>query len=89
MDQNQPGTERKVLGVALTADASHWARKWSTWLALASASATAGLGAFAILPDRVQGLMPDWALATLGGVAIIAALLVPVATSVQQRGLKP
>lgn len=89
MSQHQPTDERTVLGLTLTHDAAKWARKWSTWLALASASATAGLGAFAILPARVQGLMPDWALATLGGVAIGAALLVPVATSVQQRGLKP
>lgn len=71
--------------VALTDDAYLWAHKWSTWLAVLSAAAAAGLGAYAVMPARVQGLMPDWALATLGGVAIVSALLVPVATSIQQR----
>lgn len=72
----------------LTADASVWHRKWSTWLALASASATAGLGAYALLPERVQGLVPDWALLTLGGVAVVSALLVPIATSLTQAKLQ-
>lgn len=75
-----------VLGIfPATKDARLWRRKWSTWLALASASASAGLGAFAILPERVQVLMPDWALGTLGGIAIAAALLIPLATSIQQK----
>lgn len=69
-------------------DWSHvWARL-STWLAIASASATAGLGAYALMPDRVQALFPDWALIALGGVAVGAAVLVPVATSFRQRGLE-
>lgn len=88
MNQNERADERTVLGMALTADATKWARKWSTWLAILSASATAGLAAYALLPGRVQGLMPDWALGTLGAVAIITALLIPVATSVQQASLK-
>lgn len=71
-----------------TPDARKWWRKWSTWLALASAMATAGLGSFAILPDRVQGLMPDWALGALGVVAIGSALLIPLATSLSQRALE-
>lgn len=64
-----------------------WVRL-STWLAIASASATAGLGAYALMPDRVQALFPDWALIALGGVAVGAAVLVPVATSFRQRGLE-
>jgi hypothetical protein len=64
-----------------------WHRKWSTWLALLSASATAGLGAYVLFPERLQGLIPDWALLTLGGVAMGAAMLVPVATSLTQQGL--
>ena len=75
-----------VLGIfPATKDAHLRWRKWSSWLALASASASAGLAAYAVLPDRVQGLMPDWALGTLGGIAIIAALLIPLATSIQQK----
>ena len=80
---------RKVLGIFPATDDAHlrW-RKASTWCALVSASASAGLGAYAILPARVQGLMPDWALGLLGALAILSALLVPVATSVQQQGMK-
>lgn len=83
-----PPPPPKFLGMTLTADAHAVLRKWSTWLAILSASATAGLAAYAILPARVQGLMPDWSLGTLGAVAIITALLIPVATSVQQASLK-
>lgn len=73
----------------LAHDASVWHRKWSTWLALASASATAGLAAYALLPERVQTMMPDWALGTLGGIAVVSALLIPVATSFTQTKLAP
>lgn len=72
----------------LTSDAKLWHRKWSTWLAAASASATAALGAYALFPERVQVLMPDWLLATLGGIAIGAALLIPLATSLSQAKLE-
>ena len=75
--------------IELKPDARYWHRKWSTWLALASAMATAGLGAYTLMPTRVQGLLPDWALLTLGGVAVGAAMLVPLATSLTQRSLKP
>ncbi len=75
----------KLLGLQKTADAHMWRQKWSTWLALASASATAGLGAYAILPERVQSIMPDWAIGTLGGIAILSALLIPLATSIKQQ----
>ncbi len=61
----------------------------STLLALLSASATAGLGAYALLPERVQNTFPDWALVTLGALAVGAALLVPVATSFKQARFQP
>lgn len=73
--------------VEMVEDAYLWAHKWSTWLAVLSASAAAGLAAYAVMPSRVQNLMPDWALGSLGGVAIVSALLVPVATSIKQRKL--
>lgn len=72
----------------LTSDAKSWKRKWSTWLALASASATAALGAYALFPERVQALVPDWALGIFAGIALVSALLVPVATSVSQSSLE-
>lgn len=72
----------------LAADARKWHRKWSTWLALASACATAALGAYALLPERVQLLIPDAALLVLGVTAILSALLVPLATSLAQPKLQ-
>lgn len=73
--------------VEMVEDAYLWAHKWSTWLAVLSASAAAGLAAYAVMPARVQNLMPDWALGSLGGVAIVSALLVPLATSIKQKKL--
>lgn len=59
----------------------------STWLALLSAAATAALGAYAVMPSRVQDAFPEHLLAILGGTAMLAAFLIPVATSFKQRGL--
>ncbi len=70
-----------------TSDAHLVWRKASTWLALASASSTAGLAAFAILPERAQILFPDWVLIARSTIAVCSALLVPVATSIRQQGL--
>lgn len=59
----------------------------STWLALLSAASTAALGAYALMPERVQNIFPEWALVALGGMAVGAAFLIPVATSFKQRRL--
>lgn len=83
----EPTPPTKPKKIEMVEDAFLWAHKWSTWLAVLSASAAAGLAAYAIMPARVQALMPDWALGSLGGVAIVSALLVPVATSIKQRKL--
>lgn len=69
--------------------ASQWYKKWSTWLAISSASSTAALGAYAILPGRVQGLIPDAALLPLGAIAVGSALLIPLATSLSQKSINP
>ena len=61
----------------------------STLLALLSASATAGLGAYALLPERVQASFPEWSLVTLGAIAVGSALLIPVATSFKQARFQP
>lgn len=85
-----PAAPRKVLGVfPATADAHLRWRKWSSWLALSSASASAGLAAYAIMPARAQALVPDWALAMNAGIAIVSAMLIPLATSIQQKAPKP
>lgn len=78
--------------IELTSDARLWLRKWSTWWAFISASAgaaaTAGFGAYVLMPERAQNLMPDWLLVVLGGVAVASAIMVPVATSLCQSSLK-
>jgi len=77
---------RKVLGIfPATPDAHLRWHKWSSWLALSSASASAGLAAYAIMPARVQELVPDWTLAMNAGVAIVSAMLIPLATSIRQK----
>lgn len=63
-------------------------RRLSTWLAATSASATAALGAYALMPARVQELFPEWALLVLGVLAVGSAFLIPVATSFKQRSLE-
>lgn len=63
-------------------------RRVSTWLAVLAAGATAALGAYALMPERAQNLFPEWALITLGALAVGSAFLVPVATSFKQRGLQ-
>lgn len=70
-----------------THDAKCVLRKWSTSLALISASATAGLASYAILPDRAQAGFPDWALTTMSVTAVLSALLIPLATSLQQKNI--
>ncbi|UHQ21906.1 hypothetical protein LVB77_14650 [Lysobacter sp. 5GHs7-4] len=71
-----------------TTDAKKWHRKWSTWLALAAASSAGGLGAYAVAPTRAQDMVPDWALGALITIAIVTAILVPVATSLSQAKLE-
>lgn len=70
-------------------DFACWWKRWSTWLAALSLSAGGALAAYAIFPQRLQELMPDWLLVTLGGIAMGAAFLIPLATSVQQKNLPP
>ena len=63
-------------------------KRLSIWLAVLSASATAALGAYALMPERAQNLFPEWALITLGALAVGSAFLVPVATSFRQKSLQ-
>jgi hypothetical protein len=60
-------------------------KRASTWCALVTLAASSALGAYAIFPGRLQDLMPDWLLVTLGGLAMGAAFLTPFATSFQQK----
>lgn len=54
-------------------------RRASTWLSGISAGS---LIAFAALPEEIKRVFPDWTLLALG---VTAVVLVPVATSFQQR----
>lgn len=62
-------------------------RRVSTWLGLASASATSGLAAYALLSEPAQAAFPQWALAGMGLVAVVSAVLIPVATSFKQKSV--
>lgn len=68
----------------------NWAgvfRRLSTWLSVTALIGVGGLAAYAAMPERAQLLMPDWLLATLAGVSIGSAALIPVATSLKQNAM--
>lgn len=69
-------------------DFRHVTRRLSTWLGLLSTMAISGLGAYAMLPQRAQELFPDVVLLILGAVAVGSGLLIPLATSYKQPGLR-
>ena len=66
---------------------SNVTKRISTWLGVASASATAAAGAFVLMPEEWRASFPGWAGAGFALVAIVSAALVPVATSYNQRSL--
>ena len=67
---------------------ANWHKRWSTWLAAVALSSAGALSAYAVFPQRLQGLMPDWVLVTLGAISMGAAFLIPLATSTSQKNLK-
>lgn len=75
------------MSIQLTIDAKHVLKKWSTWLAVASAAANAGLLAYGQLPIDAQGYFPHVILSVLGVIAVAGPLLIPVATSIQQKNI--
>jgi len=81
-----PPTKPKL--VTLTADASQWHRKWSTWLASLSASCAAGAGAFMLMPQEWKALFPSWLGVGFVVVGVVSAALVPLATSLSQKSLQ-
>ena len=72
----------------MTTNFANWHKRWSTWLAAVSLSAGGALAAYAVFPQRLQGLMPDWLLVVLGSLSMGAAFLIPLATSTAQKSLK-
>lgn len=75
------------MSIQLTIDAAHVLKKWSTWLAVASASSTAAMLAYGQLPLDVQTAFPHWILTVLGIVAVVSAGAIPIATSIQQSNI--
>lgn len=73
--------------IVYTIDAQHWLKKWSTWLAAAAASASAGLAAYGVLPSGAQDAFPHWLLVALATTAVVAPTLIPLATSIQQKNI--
>lgn len=78
----------KLLGLPKTADAGLVLRKWSTWLVGIAGLSTAALATYSGWPQRLQDLTPDWVLGVLG-VLQLAYVLVPLATSIQQKTNQP
>ena len=80
-----PPKRPKLLGLPTTADAHLWARKWSTWLAMADLSLKSAGAAFVMGPAEWRAGFPAY----LGVALLIASMLVsaltPAATSIQQK----
>lgn len=75
------------MAIQLTIDADYVFRKWSTWLAIAAAMCAAGVASYGMLPMDMQAILPQWAKSALAFGSIISAMLVPVATSIQQKSI--
>lgn len=75
------------MAIQLTIDANYVFRKWSTWLAIIAAGCAAGVASYGMLPADLQAILPQWAKSALAFGSIISAMLVPVATSIQQKSI--
>lgn len=75
------------MAIQLTIDANYVFKKWSTWLAIIAAMCAAGVASYGVLPLDMQELLPTWTKAVLAFGSVISAMLVPVATSVQQKSI--
>lgn len=70
-------------------DWSNTFAKISTWLGILSGGSGAALLAYATMPDRAQNLVPDAALLILGGLTVVPAFAVGVATAYKQKNIQP
>lgn len=75
------------MAIQLTIDAGFVFKKWSTWLALISAMCAAGVASYGMLPTDMQELLPQWFKGLLAFGAVLSAMGVPIATSVQQKSI--
>lgn len=75
--------------IQLTIDAGYVFKKWSTWIAVASAMCAAGTLAYGALPVDLQAVLPAWFRSVLAFGAVTLPMLVPLATSIQQKSIPP
>lgn len=73
--------------ITFTVDAKHVMKKWSTWLALISASCAGGLLAYSQVPPDLQSTVPHWLVSACSTISVVAGILIPIATSIQQANI--
>lgn len=73
--------------IALTFDAKHVLKKWSTWWSALLAADTAGLLLFSRLSDAVQSAFPSHLLSGMAVVAVLGPVVIPLLTSLQQSNI--
>ena len=73
--------------IVYTHDADFVLKKWSTWLSIIAASLFSGCMVYNQLPAAFIEAMPHWFQSAMGIAAVVSAVLVPFATSVQQKSI--
>lgn len=73
--------------ITYTQDANFVLKKWSTWLSIAAACLYSGSLAWDSLPASITGSMPDWIDGVMALLGVAATMLVPLATSIQQKSI--
>lgn len=83
-----PPKRPKLFGLAATADAHLWARKWSTQLAVLDLSLKAAGTAFVMGPAEWREGFPAYLGVYLLVGSMLVSALIPIATSIQQKVAK-
>lgn len=78
---------KKKLGLHPTPDASHWRKFWSTKLAALSAGCVAAALFWAQAPAEWKEAFPAWVGTALMYGGLASALLIPFATTTQQKNI--
>jgi len=73
--------------ITYTQDANFVMKKWSTWLAIAAAALFAGVQYWESLPSMITSVLPEWLQGIMALAGLICAVMVPVATSIQQKSI--
>lgn len=73
--------------ITYTPDANFVLKKWSTWLSIIAASSYSASIFWERLPSSVTGSLPSWVDGVLALIGLVSTILVPVATSIQQKSI--